>query len=30
MEEVFADTMRFLWDDDVRFNGFQQIAKLAS
>ena len=28
MEEVFADTMRFLWDDDVRFNGFQQIARL--
>ncbi len=25
MEEVFADGMRFLWDDDVRFNGFQQI-----
>src|SRR5947199_10242170 len=29
MEEVFADNMRFLWDDDVRFNGFQQIATLA-
>ena len=28
MEEVFADTMRFIWDDDVRFNGFQQIVKL--
>jgi hypothetical protein len=28
MEEVFADNMRFLWDDDVRFNGFQQVAKL--
>jgi len=26
MEEVFADNMRFLWDDDVRFNGFHQIA----
>ena len=26
MEEVFADNMRFLWDDDVRFNGMQQIA----
>jgi hypothetical protein len=25
MEEVFADNMRFLWDDDVRFNGFQQV-----
>ena len=28
MEEIFADNTRFLWDDDVRFNGFQQIAKL--
>ena len=28
MAEVFADEMRYLWDDDVRFNGFQQIAKL--
>ena len=28
MEEVFADNMRFLWDDDVRFNGFQQVLKL--
>lgn len=28
MEEVFADNMRFLWDDDVRFNGFHQIVKL--
>ena len=28
MEEVFADNMRFLWDDDVRFNGFQQVVKL--
>ncbi len=27
MEEAFADNMRFLWDDDVRFNGFQQIVK---
>jgi hypothetical protein len=25
MEEVWADQTRFLWDDDVRFNGFQQI-----
>ena len=24
MEEVFADNMRFLWDDDVRFSGFSQ------
>lgn len=24
MVEVFADNMRFLWDDDVRFNGFEQ------
>jgi hypothetical protein len=29
MEEVFADNMRLLWDDDVRFNGFQQIATLS-
>ena len=28
MEEVFADNMRFLWDDDVRFNGFHQIIKV--
>ncbi len=28
MEEVFADNMRFLWDDDVRFNGFQQTANI--
>jgi hypothetical protein len=28
MEEVFADNMRFLWDDDVRFNGFQQIVTI--
>lgn len=28
MEEVFADNMRFLWDDDVRFNGFQQVVKV--
>lgn len=28
MEEVFADGMRFLWDDDVRFNGFQQITRI--
>jgi hypothetical protein len=27
-EEVFADNMRFLWDDDVRFNGFQQSVTL--
>ena len=25
MEDVFADGMRFLWDDDARFNGFHQI-----
>ena len=24
IEEIFADNMRFLWDDDVRFNGFDQ------
>lgn len=28
MEEVFADNSRFLWDNDVRFNGFQQVVKL--
>jgi hypothetical protein len=28
MEEVFADNMRFLWDDDVRFNGFQQMVSI--
>jgi hypothetical protein len=28
MEEVFADNTRFLWDDDVRFNGFQQTVRL--
>src|SRR3989475_8081159 len=28
MEEVFADNSRFLWDDDVRFNGFQQTASV--
>lgn len=27
MEEVFADHMRFLWDDDIRFNGFHQVAR---
>jgi hypothetical protein len=24
VEEVFADNLRFLWDDDVRFNGFNE------
>ncbi len=28
MEEVFADNSRFLYDDDVRFNGFQEIVKI--
>ena len=28
MPEVFADNLRFLFDDDIRFNGFQEIAKL--
>ncbi len=28
-EEVFADNMRFLWDDDVRFNGFTQSMKFS-
>jgi hypothetical protein len=27
-EEVFADNSRFLWDDDVRFNGFHEIWNL--
>ncbi len=27
-EDVFADNMRFLWDDDVRFNGFTQSVRL--
>jgi Putative porin len=27
MEEVFADGSKFLFDDDVRFNGMQEIAK---
>jgi hypothetical protein len=27
-EEIFADNMRFLWDDDVRFNGFHQTVRL--
>ncbi len=27
MQEVFADETRFLWDDDVRFNGLQQSAR---
>ena len=26
--EVFADSMRFLWDDDQRFNGFSQTMAL--
>ena len=29
MEEVFADNMRFVWDDDIRFDGFQQIARVS-
>ncbi len=28
MEEVFADNSRFLWDDDIRFNGFQQLVTI--
>jgi hypothetical protein len=28
MPEVFRRRTRFIWDDDVRFNGFQQIARL--
>ncbi len=30
MSEVFADNARFLIDDDVRLNGFQEIAKSQS
>ena len=28
MEEVFADNMRFLWDDDIRFNGFHEVLRI--
>ncbi|MCU1335373.1 MAG: hypothetical protein JWO19_954 [Bryobacterales bacterium] len=28
MEEVFADNMRLLWDDDVRLNGFEARYKV--
>lgn len=28
MEEVFADGSRFSFDDDIRFNGFQEIVSL--
>jgi hypothetical protein len=28
MEEIFADNSRFLWDDDVRFNGFHQTVSV--
>jgi hypothetical protein len=28
LAEVFADNTRFLWDDDVRFNGFNQTVAL--
>jgi len=28
LEEVYADNTRFLWDDDVRFNGFNQRWKV--
>ena len=27
-EEIFSDSMRFLWDDDVRLNGFHQTVRL--
>jgi len=27
-EEVFADNMRFVWDDEIRFNGFKRMLKL--
>jgi hypothetical protein len=29
MPEVFTDDMRYLWDDNVRFNGAEQIAKFS-
>jgi len=25
MEETFADNARFLWDDDIRLNGFEEV-----
>jgi hypothetical protein len=28
MEEAFADNMRYMWDDDVRFDGFSQITRI--
>jgi len=28
LEEVFADNSRFLWDDDIRFNGFNERLKM--
>ena len=28
VEEVYADNFRFLWDDDVRFNGFNERWKM--
>ncbi len=28
MPEVFSDNSRFMFDDDVRFNGFQEIARI--
>ena len=28
MAEIFADNSRFLWDNDVRFNGFSQVVNL--
>ncbi len=28
MEEVFADNAKFVFDDDVRFNGFHEIARI--
>lgn len=30
LEEVFADNSRFLWDDDVRFNGFNERWKVGN
>ena len=28
-QEIFADNRQFVWDDDVRFNGFQETYRLA-
>lgn len=30
VQEVYADNFRFLWDDDVRFNGFNERARFGN